>query len=292
MFTWICPACGKEVPPHESECPYCHGTGKTEEAPAAQQPSASAPPPPPQAAPPPPSQAPPPPQAPPSQPPPPPQYPQAQAPPPPPPPGYSAPPPQPPYPPPQAPPPSAAYPQQPAQAQAPQYYELDTGRRGMPGWLVTILVAAVVAGIGAIAYRYVLPSNRGGSSAASAESPFEPVPTARMGVIGDNPIARHIEVTGFRISETQDKRLEVTFLVVNHSAADIGDLAGKVYLRTVKSSPDEPPIAEFDFKTTRLGPYESVEFKTVAKTRLRAYELPDWQFLRADVEITSPKPPR
>ncbi len=162
----------------------------------------------------------------------------------------------------------------------------------MPGWLVTLIVAAVVAGIGAVAYLYVLPSNRGASRAAGSESPFEPVPTAHMGIIGDNPIARHIEVTGFRISETQDKRLEVTFLVVNHSAADIGDLAGKVYLRTTESGPDEPPIAEFDFKTTRLGPYESVEFKTVAKTDLRAYELPDWQFLRADVEITSPRPPK
>ena len=36
MFTWICPKCGKEVPPHENECPYCHGTGKVEE-PAAEE---------------------------------------------------------------------------------------------------------------------------------------------------------------------------------------------------------------------------------------------------------------
>ena len=34
-----------------------------------------------------------------------------------------------------------------------------------------------------------------------------------------------------------------------------------------------------------IGPYESREVKAVAETSLRAYELPDWQFLEARVVI-------
>ena len=96
-------------------------------------------------------------------------------------------------------------------------------------------------------------------------------------------------MTGFRITEDSNQRAQIQFLVVNHSAADIGDLAGKVELRTTESSPKDPPLSTFDFKTAKLGPYESIEFKTTMPTKLRAYELPDWQFLRATVTITSPK---
>jgi len=272
MFTWICPKCGKEVPPHESECPACHGTGKVEE-PAAQQP--------PQAPPQPVAPTPPPPPAPPQQsyaPPPPP--PQAPAPPR----QQYAPPPQqeiPTYQQPAAPPP----PQPPAEQ--PTYYELDQ-RKGMPPWLVTLLVAVLASGTVAILYRYVLTSDTNGAVAQQQESPFEAVPEAGQGGAKAASLARHIEVTGFRLVEDANQQTQVQFLVVNHSAADIGDLAGVVTLRSTESSPDDDPIAEFEFKTASLGPFESIEFKTAIETSMRAYELPDWQFLTASAVITSP----
>ena len=34
MFTWICPKCGKEVPPAYSECPNCPATAEAQPAPA------------------------------------------------------------------------------------------------------------------------------------------------------------------------------------------------------------------------------------------------------------------
>jgi hypothetical protein len=160
----------------------------------------------------------------------------------------------------------------------------------MPGWLVTLLVAAVVIGVGALLYYFVLPST-GNRSAAQQESPFEEVPEGGQPSGAAVRLSRHIEVTGFRLTEDANQRAQCQFLVVNHSAADIGDLAGTVTLRTTEAGPDDDPIAEFDFKTTRLGPYESIEFKTIVDTRLRAYELPDWQFLKASVKITSPQEP-
>ncbi len=294
MFTWICPQCGREVPPHESDCPYCRERDRQA---GEQQPAAGPQPVPPQ-------QPPAPVASPPATPPQPvsphpapqqwAQPAQAQQPQP----GYQAPIPQQgwtqqPLPPPgyQAPPPPGYQTlrrtiRQRRAEQQEGLYEIN-GQRGMPGWLVALLVAAVIVGLGAVGYYYVLPSLRGGA-AATRESPFEKVQQAGQAAAG-NRLSRYVEVTGFRISEDANKRTQIQFLVVNHSPADIGDLAGTVRLRTTQSKPDDPPISEFDFKTTRLGPYESIEFKTLIKTSLRAYELPDWQYLTADVEITSPK---
>jgi hypothetical protein len=38
-----------------------------------------------------------------------------------------------------------------------------------------------------------------------------------------------------------------------------------------------------------LGPYESKEMSGALSTKLRVYELPDWQNLTAEIQITSPQ---
>ena len=111
------------------------------------------------------------------------------------------------------------------------------------------------------------------------------MPEAEAAPAASGLLARRIEATGFRITETPEKRLQIQFLIVNHSGADIGDLKGTVHLKTIES---DDVISSFEFNTTRLGPYESVEFKAIITGGMRAYEAPDWQFLKADVEVTSP----
>lgn len=269
MFTWICPQCGKEVPPHENDCPFCRekaeggerssegqaaGTVQEQAPPGAQQPPVM---PPAQQVP-----VPPPAQQPPMQQPvtqqAPPQYAQPQ-------------------------PPQAAPPQQ-------QVYEIGRRQRGMPGWAVTLLVAIGLTAVGGAFYYWIYPAMKGANRPAPQEAiAFEEVPEAQPAPVARGRVARQIEVTGFRFTEDANKRPQVQFLVVNHSAADIGDLEGKVTLRKAQSGEDDDPITEFEFNTTRLAPYASIEFKTLIRTSLRAYEMPDWQFLRAEVEITSPK---
>jgi len=109
-------------------------------------------------------------------------------------------------------------------------------------------------------------------------------------IANQHPLAKYLELSAYRISETAPGKLSIKFAVVNHSEADLGDLALKVKLITTADKPDDPPITEFEAKVPSLGPQELRDVTATASTKLRIYELPDWQFIRAVVEITSPAP--
>lgn len=105
-----------------------------------------------------------------------------------------------------------------------------------------------------------------------------------------HPLAKYLEIAGFRVSEGGAGKLTVKFAVVNHSDADIGALAMNIKLTTTAAKPEDPPIAAFEAKVPALGPQEVKDAVGTATTKLRVYELPDWQFLKADAEITAPVP--
>ena len=107
---------------------------------------------------------------------------------------------------------------------------------------------------------------------------------------GKNPLDKYLELAGFRLSESGAGKLKVKFAAINHSQADMGELMVKVRLVTSATKPGDPPITEFDAKIPSLGPEETETVTATANTKLRLYELPDWQFLRADFDITSPTP--
>ena len=102
-------------------------------------------------------------------------------------------------------------------------------------------------------------------------------------------LQKYVEVVGLRLIEEPNKKPQVRFVVVNHSGAEIADLAGNVNLwaRTAKS--EEEAVGTFSFKIASLGPYETKEMSGLLSTKLRVYELPDWQNLVPEVQITSPQ---
>jgi hypothetical protein len=61
-----------------------------------------------------------------------------------------------------------------------------------------------------------------------------------------------------------------------------------VRLTTSAAKPGDDPVTQFDAKVPSLGPHEIKDVTAQATTKLRLYELPDWQFLRGDFDITSP----
>jgi hypothetical protein len=224
MFTWICPKCGKEVPPAYSECPNC---AALENKPATVGPLTQEPPP-----------------------------------------AASPVPPAPVAEPVAAPPPLP-----------PQAYARPTNRVAIPAWLVSLLVAAVLIIIG-LTVVILRNSNRAAAAQSAAAAPVE-APAAPTAASQTNPSFRYVEFSGLRLTEDAKQKPFVQMVIVNHSGADLGELSAKVNLRAVSQKAQEP-VGTFAFKAS-LGPYESKEIKAPLDTKLRVYELPDWQFLRAEV---------
>jgi hypothetical protein len=104
-----------------------------------------------------------------------------------------------------------------------------------------------------------------------------------------NPAARHLELVGFRVSERTPGKLQIQFGVVNHSDADLGDISLNISLRTTSSKESEAPLVEFQTKVAALGPQDLKPVSVEVPSKLRPYELPDWQFLRADFRLGEPK---
>ncbi len=102
-------------------------------------------------------------------------------------------------------------------------------------------------------------------------------------------MAKFIELVGFRVNEKSPGHLQVQFGVVNHSEADIGDLKMEVSLSTTAAKPGDPPLLTFSTKVPALGPSELKQVTAEVPSKLRVYELPDWQFIKADFQITEPQ---
>lgn len=105
----------------------------------------------------------------------------------------------------------------------------------------------------------------------------------------NNPAAKYLELVGFRAKEKTPGKIEVAFGVVNHSEADLGDLTLNVNMRTTAAKPGDPPLVAFTTKIPSVGPEDMKEVTVTVPTKLRVYELPDWQFLRTDFTVAEPK---
>jgi hypothetical protein len=241
MFTWICPQCGREVPPAYTECPNC-----TKKAPPVA-----------------------------------------------------------------APPPSSvalkepvtagvaeaaprseekplAPPVEPAPApavQAPAPEPSVPRKRGLPVWLATILSAMVILGIVVGVYWVVNYFQNGhpGRPTTAEESPGAK-PGAPV-----SAIQKFIEVSSVRFME-DPKRKEmavVKFVVTNHSEADLTGLAGNVTIWASTGRSEEDAQGTFEFSTNLKG-LESKELTAPLVGKKKIYELPDWQNMTTDVQITAP----
>ena len=102
-----------------------------------------------------------------------------------------------------------------------------------------------------------------------------------------NPLQKSVEVVGIRMM-TEGRKPVAKFIIVNHQNADIGDLSANVTLWASTSRSEEDSIGSFSFKVSNLGPNDSKELTAPLKTKLKMYELPDWQNATAEIQITSP----
>src|ERR1035438_671383 len=247
MFTWICPQCGREVPPSYNDCPDC--AAKT---------AAAAPPVPPPATPPPPLESAPPPPA-----------------------AFR----------PEPLPPAAYEPshsQSPLFAAAPPPPPPPKQRAGaiLPTWALAALFALAFLGVGLGVYAIATrnhASNREAAAATNVDSP-----AAKPGT-KVNALQKYIEVSGVRFSQDkQDKKvINVSFVLINHSDVDVDRLTGNVTVWGRTRNSEEDAVGTFAFMTSIPGT-ASKELVLPFNTKLRFIELPDWQNITVDLQITGP----
>ncbi|MBV8818941.1 MAG: hypothetical protein JO022_11335 [Acidobacteriaceae bacterium] len=131
-----------------------------------------------------------------------------------------------------------------------------------------------------------------GICACSSSNKTAAAPTTQpLQAVADknNPAAKYLEIAGFRMREKTSGKLDISFAVINHSDADLGDLSLIVNMRTTAAKPGEAPLLTFAAKVSGLGPEEMKEAVATVPTKLRIYELPDWQFIRCDFRVAEPR---
>lgn len=147
--------------------------------------------------------------------------------------------------------------------------------------MLMLLVALVVGGV--VAGAVWLKRRSADSTDAVAQGAPVTGESTPSAASAGHRYAKFVELSGFRISEDAKQRASVKLAVTNHSTADIGDIEMVVTLKTT----DGRDLGTATMKASGLGPLTTAEVTAPLKTKLRAYELPDWQFVKAEFQITS-----
>ncbi len=158
----------------------------------------------------------------------------------------------------------------------------------LPNWLGALLAFAAV---GLIAAGVTWYTTRSRNAAADGDDPsLSASPRKTPANAGLHPYAKDLELTGFRITDNSTRKMQLTFLVVNHGSAEMSDLAGIVTLNPKGAGPDDKPACTFKFKVSSVPPFGAKEVVVNEfMQRRKPIDMPDWQFLVPVVEITSPE---
>ena len=184
-----------------------------------------------------------------------------------------------------APPPPADPLRVPLQHGYAQVRDVPPPRAGLPTWALVILFAFAFLGlIGAVFYGYQRWGHGGTAGFTGGETPPATASKSKAG----NSVQKYIEVVGIRLTQDAKKKLEARFVVVNHASTELSDLAANVTLWASTSRSEEDSVGTFSFKLDGIAPHEAKEITVPLKTKLKIYELPDWQNLTAEVQVTSP----
>jgi hypothetical protein len=157
-------------------------------------------------------------------------------------------------------------------------------RRGLPTWAVGAGVAIGLIGIMAAFYMVMQRSSPPATTASASDKTAAAVPSKQKVT---NPLQKYVEITGLRMV-TDHNEPTAKFVVVNHSGGEISDLEANVTIGASTARSDEDSIGTFSFKLSSIGPNDSKELSAPLKTKLKMYELPDWQNATAEITITSP----
>jgi hypothetical protein len=164
---------------------------------------------------------------------------------------------------------------------APIFREARSKDFAVPASFIRWMIVAVVVLLAVRVVFSFLPQKPADASTAAAAL----TPTSVSARAVSIPLSKAIEVTGFRIVVDPSRKSEIQYLVVNHTAARFSGVTVYVTLRAADARPGQPPLCRFSFAAPNLGPFQSKEMSSSIEKMNRPDALPEWQDLRADIEI-------
>jgi hypothetical protein len=163
--------------------------------------------------------------------------------------------------------------------------------KGIPTWVLSLAVASIlILGCGTLLQYLssdgdVKASTQATSTKATFTQVTRPKPSPRsQSVLEEHPAARSIEVAGIRIVTAANKKLQLQYLVINHSALDVTGLNIRIAMRSVDALSDAP-LASVSTIVQTLGPGQSKEIRTDLDPSVNPASIPDWQSLRPEILI-------
>jgi len=160
-------------------------------------------------------------------------------------------------------------------------------RVAMPAWVISLLVATSLF-LGAGSLLQYLSENRDAKAApAAGQHPLQASAGTSTGAAVDpHPFARFVEVTGLRVIADLNHKSQMQYVVVNHSSARLSEVALKIAVRSTADS-GSAPLFTLSVVVPSLAPYQSKEIRTDLDAALRLTAIPDWDNLRADVQVST-----
>jgi hypothetical protein len=162
---------------------------------------------------------------------------------------------------------------------------LHRNRKRAAAWPLTLLIGTVVILGAASLLQYTAQDHDAKASAVAAPAQIShaaSLPAAP--VVQEHPAARSVEVAGVRIVTGSNRKPQLQFVVINHSANELTGLSIRIAVRSVDGL-SGPPLFSVSSPIAVLGPNQSKEIRTDLDASIKPASIPDWQSLRTEVLV-------
>ena len=155
---------------------------------------------------------------------------------------------------------------------------------GLPAWITSLVVATSLFLVVGVMMQHMSGAHE--AKAAVAPSPSQVAASAPAApAFEQHPFARFVEVTGLRVVADLNHRSQVQYIVVNHSATQLSGMSIRIAVRSSSDPAGSAPLFTVSAVIPSLGPHQSKEIRTDLDSQLRSSSIPDWEYLRTDVQI-------
>lgn len=164
-------------------------------------------------------------------------------------------------------------------------------KRVFPTWMLSAVAVAATILVGANFFR---TNNEPAEAKTPAETAIstENKPSPSVGQAAANtttattPFTKDVEVSGLRIGVDVLHRSQLQYVVVNHSGVQLSGLV--LHIKVTSTAPaNKGVLFQVSAVVPSLGPNESKEIRTDIEGQLQSKPIPDWQYLKTEVQVST-----